>query len=103
MSQGQQTKQCHILHSSQKTELTTKNLLLQYKKFIISRIQESLSAKHALCMESVFFKKTHVVSVNTGLSKLPPDTPARHSLSQLSPWKLSPATASYILAAFMTR
>lgn len=41
MSQVQQTKQCHILHSSWKANLTTKNLLKQYKNFIISKTQES--------------------------------------------------------------
>lgn len=89
-----QVQECHILHSLQKTELTSKNLQC-------NRTQESLNAKRALCKGSVSLKKTHVVSVNMqGLSKLPPDTPTRHSLSQLSPQKLSSATASYLLAAF---
>lgn len=70
-------------------------------KSLLSPEHKNLNAKHALCKGSVFLKKTDVVSVNIGLSKLPPDTPARHSLFQLSAWKLSPATASYLLAAFM--
>ena len=63
---------CHILHCSQKTELTTKNLLLRYKKLIISRIQISLNAKHAWCKGSVFLKKTRCF--------------CEHRVIQASPW-----------------
>lgn len=44
-------------------------------------MQESLNAKHALCKGKVFLKRTHVVSVNRGLLRIPPDTPAGHILA----------------------